>query len=241
MTAAYVAEPGLLAERSLWAERFIDARDELSSTASVTAPWLDYGCQSRGNITAGPVFVAVNGVGSIVALPAGKACTGMALRAHAVYSKGSTPEPRPVHEYRDPRPGLRKPNALVGRELGQNVAERIVSLMAMKRQLNAFRTSVPDEAVGDKLVQFTLGFARALPLDVNFPRITFSDDQEIVLTWFDKNGRLEAIIQPDGYITWVSSYNKKYSPGGDYALSDRQAVFKLLLSVREFCTGETRA
>lgn len=58
-----------------------------------------------------------------------------------------------------------------------------------------------------------------LPQDLELPQATASGEGEIGLTWFKGDDRLDAIIAPDGYLTWVSKVGDEFLDGGVLVLS----------------------
>lgn len=70
--------------------------------------------------------------------------------------------------------------------------------------------AVPASTDSTKIVGHLIN---GLPDDIVLPQATASSEGEIGLTWFKRGDRLEAIIDPDGYLTWVSKVGNNVLKG----------------------------
>jgi hypothetical protein len=66
------------------------------------------------------------------------------------------------------------------------------------------------------------------------PQATASSEGEIGLTWVRDEGRLDAIIDPDGHLTWVSHRAGRYQDGQDLDVGAGAPLSPLFEAVADF-------
>jgi hypothetical protein len=59
------------------------------------------------------------------------------------------------------------------------------------------------------------------PDDLELPQVTASGEGEIGLTWFKGDDCFDAIVSPDGYLTWVSKVGDEFLEGDVLKLSSQ--------------------
>ena len=69
------------------------------------------------------------------------------------------------------------------------------------------------EPVGNDTATETWDIVAALPKHLPLPQVSASGQGEVVLTWFRGRDRLEAIVAPDLYLTWVSRLDGRNHKG----------------------------
>jgi len=107
---------------------------------------------------------------------------------------------------------------------GEGISARVRERSLLSSRIDSF-TKLPRDWSGEDTIlvdRRTLEFAkrliRELPSKWPLPQATPSADGEIAFTWFKNSNRLEAILQPDHHLIWVTQNNGRYAPGRDINL-----------------------
>jgi hypothetical protein len=94
------------------------------------------------------------------------------------------------------------------------------------KQLAQLQVLVDDQGaavVSDHLIARAQRLLERLPAGIAQPRTAPSTDGEIGMSWTLGDDRLEAILDPDDRLVWVTKIDGKYAPGGDVSvLSDQE-------------------
>lgn len=89
----------------------------------------------------------------------------------------------------------------------------------------------------EEMLRFCISLANRWPYDLRLPKATFSSEGEIFLTWLERTLRVDAALQPDGFLTWALVDGKRVSSGGDVAIANPSVIEELSSSVRRHFRG----
>lgn len=94
-------------------------------------------------------------------------------------------------------------------------------------QLAPLRSLVDGEGVvvvSDHLIAHAQRLLERIPAGVAQPRTAPSADGEIGMSWAEGDNRLEAVLDPDDRLVWITKINGKYAPGGDVSVLSEQEL-----------------
>jgi hypothetical protein len=95
------------------------------------------------------------------------------------------------------------------------------------KQLAELRSLVDGEGVvvvSDHLIAHAQRLLERIPAGVAQPRTAPSADGEIGMSWAEGDNRLEAVLDPDDRLVWITKINGKYVPGGDVSVLSEQEL-----------------
>jgi hypothetical protein len=108
---------------------------------------------------------------------------------------------------------------------GEAISVRAGQRSLLSSRVDSF-SKLPRDWSGEDTIPIdtqTLEIAKRLIEDLPnrwpLPQATPSGEGEVVFTWFKNSNRLEAILQPDRHLIWVTQNNGRYVPGRDIDLS----------------------
>lgn len=105
------------------------------------------------------------------------------------------------------------------------------------RQLAELRSLVDGAGVvvvSDHLIAHAQRLLGGIPTGVSQPRTAPSADGEIGMSWAEGDNRLEAVLDPDDRLVWITKINGKYAPGGDVSVLSEQELSSFYLALEGF-------
>jgi hypothetical protein len=105
------------------------------------------------------------------------------------------------------------------------------------KQLAELRSLVDGEGVvvvSDHLIAHVQRLLERIPPDIDQPRTAPSVDGEIGMSWAAGDNRLEAVLDPDDRLVWITKINGKYAPGGDVSILSDQGLLSFYSALDGF-------
>jgi hypothetical protein len=99
------------------------------------------------------------------------------------------------------------------------LCRRIHEFAKLEAGWNGDDSVAPNEAV----IAEACKIVRELPDNAQLPHVSPSADGEIGLSWLSGNKRLEALIQPEGYLVLVRALDHQLTPVAEINLRERSS------------------
>lgn len=105
------------------------------------------------------------------------------------------------------------------------------------KQMAELRSLANSEGVvvlSDHLIAHAQRLLERIPTGISQPRTAPSADGEIGMSWAEGDDRLEAVLDPDDRLVWITKVNGEYAPGGDVSVLSDQGLLSFYSALDGF-------